>query len=508
LSNALQKKQFYEQKQQNLQQQVPAQPSQQDAFTYAAKEARDQDASGKGQVATSEADDAARQSQKPAATPTAVASSQEPDREKAKDAAQDKNAEAATLNAAADAAVAVRTPQTQEAQQRGEQRQQQEEQEFQPVPQPVPDTQVVAINAYGVTRKQVEDLGRALNRSSQRVELIADDEQIQIVNAGLQRMLGDPLVSTTLDAAGGAGAGRYSRENGAPSASQQAAPQESAVAEAVAVAPAAPAAPPAADAERARAAKRARTEDLKSEPTELATAAPKKEDVNSKTAARGGRGLPPPVIRAGNELYVTVDELKGPDTEPTSQHRVADDGTVELRQLKEPLRVEGLSRAQAAQAIADAYKRSGMIDSPTVTVEPVPDTGLPGKAAVPTDQRRPFAARESEATVGAQGGQQETGQAAATSGPAPAPLARSSTTTTAPASPTDGQGQVASDEDQKVNVVILVQRNTVTPVDAVNAPDAASDPPESPPATQVPEAAAEPSAQPPAEPATPAENAK
>jgi len=98
-----------------------------------------------------------------------------------------------------------------------------------------------------------------------------------------------------------------------------------------------------------------------------ARAAREPERVLSR-AGKPGR-LPPTIIRRGQKLTVTVDELAGPERDKTQSVEVAADGTIELPELA-PVRVEGFTAAQAARVIGDAYKAAAVIDTPTVDVRP------------------------------------------------------------------------------------------------------------------------------------------
>jgi hypothetical protein len=193
-------------------------------------------------------------------------------------------------------------------------------------------------------------------------------------------------------------------------------------------------------------------------------------------------------------LRVTVDELKGPDTSPTSETDVADDGTIGLPKLEQRVRVEGLTRAQAQQAIHDAYKAANVVDEPNVTVEPVP--------APP-----PFAlAARSPGHANSNAPQQQIPAAQATQ-PAGRPEVPASQEI---ANAEPGQPQAAPTSgptiaDEPLDVVILVQRSpgaslepgATTPVENA-APNAATV--AEPNQAAVPDAA-KPAA--PAEPATP-----
>jgi hypothetical protein len=211
-------------------------------------------------------------------------------------------------------------------------------------------------------------------------------------------------------------------------------------------------------------------------------------------------------------LRVTVDELAGPDTSPTSEAEVADDGTIALPKLEQRVRVEGLTRAQAQQAIQDAYKAANVVDEPNVTVEPVP---TPAPAAVA--QRAPNAAGRNAQEQQQQRLQQIPAEA-------PAPVAQTTQPAGQPSAP-GAQDVAAADEvgqpqaaptsgptiaDEPLDVVILVQRSTpgastepgaTTPVESAPPNAAITAEPNQAPAPE----AAKPAA--PAEPAAPQPNA-
>jgi hypothetical protein len=148
-------------------------------------------------------------------------------------------------------------------------------------------------------------------------------------------------------------------------------------------------------------------------------------------------------------LRVTVDELRGPNTSPTSETEVADDGTIGLPKLEQRVRVEGLTRAQAQQAIHDAYKAANVVDEPNVTVEPVPAPSpftlaarSPGHADSNAQQQQIRAAQST----------QPAGQLSA-----PATQEIANTEAGQPqAAPTSGP----TSADEPLDVVILVQRST------------------------------------------------
>ena len=485
------------------------------------------------QVALGE-DEEESKSERPAASgPTAVASAEEQGKEKAPShaVARDKSAEATAISGGAGQQVARRTQEEQQAEQK-----QQVAPAAPHIVQLPADSEVIAINAYGVKRTQVEQLAGMLNRSSQRVELIADDAHLQRVNAGLQRMLNEQPPT------GLAAAEKAFKADASPATSQPAALETTAIAQA----PAAAATPaPAAEPAKGSAGKRdsdavalkgrapsASKPDSSTRPARDAqreavadNTSAQRQDVNSKISSRAGAGPRPALIRPGAKLYVTVDELKGPDTEATTEASVADDGTVVLPQLPEPLRVNGLTRLEAAEAIADAYKAAGVIDAPNVTVEPVADDGPLADTRTKMQQRRQREipqrdANEAEAGAVADAAapnQQAVQQPSAPLAPdararAAAPEAGAKPDGQVSASESDtagaeqanhpgaaaevavgagtqpqapvgesGQAQVVeveadadADPNEPVDVVILVQRNTAAPAQAATAPDVAA----------------------------------
>jgi hypothetical protein len=182
-----------------------------------------------------------------------------------------------------------------------------------------------------------------------------------------------------------------------------------------------------------------------------------------------------------SRLRVTVDELAGPDTNATSEADVADNGTIALQKLPEPVRVEGLTREQAEIAIRDAYRSAKVVDEPHVYVEQVRGGAAVAQASTQTTSAGNLAATPNRS-----------GQQAAAPPPAPAtptaPLP--ATTQEADASqadvalPTNGP----SDADESLDVVILVQgtpaATTTSTAPATEAVDNA------PPATAAPSGAA------------------
>jgi anti-sigma factor RsiW len=310
--------------------------------------------------------------------------------------------------------------------------------------------EVLAINAYSMTPRQVEELGRALNRSAHSVELIADAEELQVANASLQQER-----QTTL------GHQRelqqQARVNEKPSfvlgqqptqAPQPQAPTSRATEVTAAAKPSAhesakryvgKMAPrngeglslktgPAGPVTRPSQAGTSNAEYSVS-PSPAAnenSVAGGDERTDLSSAARDER------IRPGAKLNVTVDELAAPGVDNKNVAEVGADGTVRLPKIP-PIKVADLTPSQAQTAIEDAYINAQVLDSATVTVEPVaatvdakPPTTRPSPAAAPTT---------------------------ASSGSLLADKVDANPTTqTAPTS-----SQPAA--DQRLNVVILVQRN-------------------------------------------------
>lgn len=155
------------------------------------------------------------------------------------------------------------------------------------------------------------------------------------------------------------------------------------------------------------------------QPTAPAPSAPSAVAASQAPASQAPAKQSPIASRAGGErqaqllqkvaphsrLRVTVDELAGPDMSPTCEVQLADDGTIGLPKLAQRIRVEGLSRAQAEQAIHDAYKSANVVDEPTVTIEPLPPVAplavaqrLPGDLAGNGSGQR-FAAQTTQPAV-------------------------------------------------------------------------------------------------------------
>jgi hypothetical protein len=154
------------------------------------------------------------------------------------------------------------------------------------------------------------------------------------------------------------------------------------------------------------------------------------------------------IVARRSRLRVTVDELAGPDTNATSETDVADDGTIALPKLDQRVRVEGLTRSQAQTAIADAYRAAKVVDEPNVTVEPAPAVVL--AKLVPSDSDRGGRNAPPARTT------QPAGQSA---------LAASAAASTQQVQETEGpQAEPTSGPtiaDEPLDVVILVQRNTI-----------------------------------------------
>jgi protein involved in polysaccharide export with SLBB domain len=177
-------------------------------------------------------------------------------------------------------------------------------------------------------------------------------------------------------------------------------------------------------------------------------------------------------MRAGSELYVTVDELKAPDTEATTQTRIENDGTIRLPKLEDRVRVEGLTPTQAQQAIAEAYKAAGVVDQPTVTIEPVADDGPPGAVGDQVAQRRVRPGRDIKQSLQVRPTTQPVQQFGAQLQVQGEQVQRQSDVdAAATTAPTTHE----LDLDDRVDVVFLVQSNSVMPIDAARIPALVND---------------------------------
>jgi hypothetical protein len=405
-----------------------------------------------------------------------------------------------------------------------------------------------AVNCYRakMTREQVVNLGMALNRNAQQVELIADDQKLQRANVLLQQQQqqqgqqqqqqfargsfdADALTAdrstvpqptnrgasaaalapvtqpvdnvqreeiARADASAARVAGKVATSGG-PAAAADAAKGST---------PAAGARPQSPISMKVGPNSKAVHSDAKAEPQQqqqsVATASPAPAPAsvapNASVAPPAAAAAPaqvaakpsPVQMRYGNgarqapideqkvarnsRLRVTVDELKGPDTSPTSEADVADDGTIGLPKLDQRVRVEGLTRTQAEQAIGDAYKAANVVDQPTVRVEPVP-----AAPPVAVAQRAPGDRDRS-------GDQQQAGVSQQETPPAGQSAAASSTRALVggelgqpQAAPTSGP----TIADEPIDVVILVQSSPAgastepgAPVTVENAPPNAAEP--------------------------------
>ena len=91
-------------------------------------------------------------------------------------------------------------------------------------------------------------------------------------------------------------------------------------------------------------------------------------------------------IAAGDRLTVTVAQLVGPGVDKTNTVQVADNGTINLPMIDEPVAVAGDSAAAVGKRIAAKYHEANLIDDATVTVTPAPATQPVGVAEVPATQ--------------------------------------------------------------------------------------------------------------------------
>ncbi len=319
------------------------------------------------------------------------------------------------------------------------------------------DAEVAGIVAYRMTRRQVMELGKALSRESQQVELVADDVELQAANAALQQPYFEqseffapaPPDSTIAPAPDAAAETTDAVAPALPPATREKAEDN--------IAAAAGAAEPVEGASETASGSQSPVA-LKAAPPQARSAGDQpvtsvSSDLNRRSGNRARPGIS--VIRRGVKLNVTVDELAGPDTSKTTVAEVASDGTVSLPRLNAPLRIEGLTPSQAERVVAYAYQSAGVVDVPTVSIEPVNDVPSSARAPLladsPTSQRAaPPATRRSDTTNAEAPGEinQQIEESAG-------PIGQAFPTT---------QGAAGADEP-RVDVVILVQRS----VDGVGA---------------------------------------
>jgi hypothetical protein len=531
LDNALKKKQFLQSQvaqagQYADQSPAPARPADEANGALASAEAKDKAASENKAPANQTA--AAPAVPGPAAAPVATAApAPKLESDKELEAPQQPQAQPQQQELAAG------TAQPQPEQQKALAQAQQQQQSAQNA-----RAEQVAVYRAKMTRDQVLNLGTALNRPTQQVELIADDQRLQRANMMLQQQQQQqqlqlqqhqqyarqnrdeaalqvnrsavPQVAgraaAQVDAAaaaaatpvtqpsdvvqreevaraeaGARGAGKIAPSGGAAVAD---AAKGNAPAPSAAPAPARPQSPVAMKAGPDSKAVYSQAKTTEGQQPVAATTPPPPAALPAPAAVAPATPATPaaqvaakqsPInSRAGGErqqqlmakvaprarLRVTVDELRGPDASPTSETDLAEDGTIALPKLEQRVRVEGLTRAQAQQAIHDAYKAANVIDDPNVTVEPIP-APAPDVLA----QRVP-----NDADRNAQQQQQPRVQAAVTTTPA----VQSTQPAGQPAAPgaqeiaTEvGQPQAAptsgpSIADEPLDVVILVQRSATT----------------------------------------------
>jgi hypothetical protein len=89
---------------------------------------------------------------------------------------------------------------------------------------------------------------------------------------------------------------------------------------------------------------------------------------------------PADVIAKDQRLKVTVDQLVGPGMDKTNLVQVADDGTINLPMLIEPVRAAGLTPAELAKRIAAKYNEANLIPNATVHVDRIATVEVPAKA--------------------------------------------------------------------------------------------------------------------------------
>jgi hypothetical protein len=78
-------------------------------------------------------------------------------------------------------------------------------------------------------------------------------------------------------------------------------------------------------------------------------------------------------IQKDDHLTVTVDQLVGPGVDKTNTVRVAGDGTISLPMI-EPVPAAGQTPTELEKQIAQTYRRANLIPDPTVTVRREPTT--------------------------------------------------------------------------------------------------------------------------------------
>jgi hypothetical protein len=324
-----------------------------------------------------------------------------------------------------------------------------------------PDADVSGIKAK-MTRAQLMQLTQSLSRPSQQVELIADHEQLQVANDALQHEQRGWQSNRAL--VNGGTAQEESEKNGASPTTRPVTPLLEQVAEAPAAATAAPA--PRVALKQGEPTTRRSEINMKAGPGPTTAPSPagaageqQQRQVarmpSSDYRMRQGSGPRQEPIRAGEKLNVTIDELAAAGGERTVVADVAADGTIRLPKLREPIRIEGRSREEAARDIADAFMDTAGFERATVKVEPA--TGA-------TTQRSFDAVASSGARGGSSTrpdalGDRVAGRPQRETADKPAEQAAPSDVANAAVATTQTTPSTAPADEEPLDVVILVQTN-------------------------------------------------
>lgn len=92
---------------------------------------------------------------------------------------------------------------------------------------------------------------------------------------------------------------------------------------------------------------------------------------------------PPDVVKVGDELTITVEQLIGPGVEKTNRFVIEESGTIAMPML-EPIQVQGLSLDAVRHRVVDAYRQASLIREADVSIVRDPN---PTPATEPTTQQ-------------------------------------------------------------------------------------------------------------------------
>jgi hypothetical protein len=155
-------------------------------------------------------------------------------------------------------------------------------------------------------------------------------------------------------------------------------------------------------------------------------------------------------INRGDPLSVTVSELVGPGLDKSNTVRVAEDGTITLPMLVDPLHAAGQTPPELQRQIADKYRDAHLFPSATVSVRRLPATTQPTAAVAEVSATQQPLQQTAEWKQLLEGGG---GTTQTPAGPAPA------------AAPTSEPVLKSREEldAEKVDVVVLVQKSAAVP---------------------------------------------